>query len=408
MPKKTNLLIVGDYNRRDFVDLFKACRNDFHFYFLEYASLKEVTANHYLAYGEAIFWKDYSDAYTLLAKVAPQKVVFFFIETYNHVALNVACKQKGITSCLLDHGIRDINLNLAYEATQKVKLQRVKLFNSKVPLLDRIKTRLFFIRSVKKSSLEHKRFLKDFYNIRSRNTYFKTSQILQHSLRKPDVYLAFSVGVYKAHQKLDALAANQKIYYFGIPYFDEFSQIRHIKPKSKHLLFIDQAFVSQHLLGWIENNKRDFIKKLLAVCSSHDYKLIVKIHPLENPSIWREFEGKALEIVVDNFHAVVSTCEIIIGFYSTLLLGLAALPHTTILTYEGHPAGNKFFLSRFLVAEGVGSSFVDMEELGGLLTIIKQIQLLQQEKKKEFIKEWLYRFDGRSGERLRDLLLQEL
>src|SRR5688572_32206261 len=110
MENKRRLLIVGDYNRKDFVEAFCKCKNDFEFYFIEYALRSEVKADYYKAYGKAIFWKDFNNAYSLLKEIKPDKVIFFFIESYNHAALNVACKNLKIPTYHLEHGFRDYKL----------------------------------------------------------------------------------------------------------------------------------------------------------------------------------------------------------------------------------------------------------------------------------------------------------
>lgn len=406
MSGKANLLVVGDYSRRDFLDMFKSCCQDFDLYFIEHASAKEVMSLYYKEYGQALFWKDFTHAFDLLDKIKPIKVLFFFIEAYNHVALNVACKERGITTCVLDHGVRDININVTYQATQPLVTGR--MFHSKrISLFERLKTRLFFVRTVRKVSPNYRAFLKLFYKTRGKYNFYETSQLLQSPLRKPDVYLSFSTGVFEAHKKLDLLEPQQKVYFFGIPYFDELSKLKVGAVKAKNILFIDQAFVKQQLLGWDNPYKCRFITELLAICSQQGYKLLVKTHPLEDKTIWHEFAGPHLQLVDTDFHGAILNSRVVIGFYSTLLLGLAALPHTLLITFEGHPVGN-LSLSSFITDQKVGTAIYDLTELQDLLHNTELLHQQQVVQKERFIEKWLYKFDGRASERLRNLLLQEL
>ncbi|MHA6247042.1 polysialyltransferase family glycosyltransferase [Pontibacter sp. CAU 1760] len=408
MPVKPNILFVGNYNRKDYLDMFSKSKGHFNFFFLEFASPREITSKHYKEFGEAIFWGDYYNAFDLLEKVKPYKVIFLFIEAYNHVALNIACKEKGITTCLLDHGVRSTHINFTYAATSVQPKNYFFKLNSSLPLLARVRNRIFFYNSAQKLLPENKQFLKQFYKIRKHNNYLQTSQLLQHNLRKPDVYLSFSAGVFAAHQKLDALPDTQKVYYFGIPYFDHFTNINFRNTGVTQLLFIDQALVSQQLLGWTIELKVLFVEELVRACKIHNIKLVIKTHPLENSKVWEAFEGNNVSLVSnEDFEVAVSTSTIIAGFYSTLLLGLAALPFTTVLTFENHPAGN-FALSSFLTNAGVAKSLENVHEFENLVPKLAQINQEQVKHKSTFITKWLYRLDGNAGIRLNKLLLQSL
>ena len=107
---KENLIIVGDYNRIDFLYVARVMHEHYNIYFLEYTHGGEIKSCQYKKWGKAIFWGDYKDAIDLVDQIKPKMVVFYFIETFNHVALNVTCRYKGIRTYHMEHGIRNYEM----------------------------------------------------------------------------------------------------------------------------------------------------------------------------------------------------------------------------------------------------------------------------------------------------------
>ncbi|KAA3436584.1 polysialyltransferase family glycosyltransferase [Rufibacter hautae] len=408
MNEKPNLLVVCDYNRKDFLDLFKVCKQDFNFYFIEYASKNEVKNEAYKEYGQILFWKDYNDAFDLLDKINPCKVIFFFIESYNHVALNVACKERSIITCHLEHGFRDYELKASLEKITSLHKTKKHLYLLDVlsNFLVKAKTRLFFKRTVQKVSSEPKEFLERYYAVRSKNSIFNTFKLINSSYRTADLYISFSPKIYKAHQLADHLEENQKVVFIGLPSFDQWSDLQSSSQRLKAVLFIDQAFVKQGLLGWTKSYKERFVSKLTEECGKAGYILFAKIHPLEEPSGWDtlQSQGKLKLIDNDGFSELVSKVEVVMGFYSTLLMPLVAFPHTTIITLENHPV-DEVFPSKFLVDSGVGHPVYQIENLSQVLSSIDELHKSQLLNKKSFIENWMFKLDGKAGERLREVLL---
>ncbi|GAA4442034.1 hypothetical protein GCM10023188_41250 [Pontibacter saemangeumensis] len=84
----------------------------------------------------------------------------------------------------------------------------------------------------------------------------------------------------------------------------------------------------------------------------------------------------------------------------------AAFAHTTVVTYEDHPAGN-FLVSKPFTEAGVAQPIYDLEELHSILQNLKALHQKQLPHKAKFTEEWMYKFDGKAGERLRDILLSD-
>ncbi|WP_196265979.1 glycosyltransferase family 52 [Pontibacter rufus] len=412
MAGKSNILIVGDYNRKDYLDLFKACRNDFNFYFLEYAFPKEVTSDYYLTYGKAIFWGDFSDAYTLLDEISPKKVIFFYIEAYNHVALNLACKEKDIPTFHMEHGLRADYVPGSDPAIRQPPAPGYgkrfqKLFHFAASLKARIRNRLFLLNSIKKFSPEDAAFVKHFISIRRTHTFAATARKITSPKRQARFHISFSPNIFAVHQHNDILPPDQKVYFTGVPYFDHLAHVKATPTTSRAILLIDQPLAEHGLLKWDKKYKADFVHILTRICRQYNYKLYVKPHPRQDLEIWRQAQQLSLCYMIDDkqLGELTPTIPLVLGFYSTYLMPFASFKHTTLITYENHPAGG-FLVSRPFVEAGVAHPIYDLQELHAILPDIAQLHQQQLPNKIKFTEAWMYKFDGKSGERLREILLR--
>ncbi|MDX5423409.1 MAG: hypothetical protein LPK14_14225, partial [Hymenobacteraceae bacterium] len=155
-------------------------------------------------------------------------------------------------------------------------------------------------------------------------------------------------------------------------------------------------------------NYKQCLLQISKIVASHGYHLYVKPHPTQE-SFYKEYlvDHVAASIIdFDELHEKLAGNNIVIGFFSTLLLPLTALPHTTVLTLENHPAG-RLNVSKSFIDAGVAHPIYDLEELHEVLPRIEEIHRKQLPNKAKFTEDWLYKFDWKSGERLRDILLSD-
>ncbi|MEJ8756233.1 polysialyltransferase family glycosyltransferase [Pontibacter sp. H259] len=400
-----NILVVGNYNRKDYLDLFQASRGYCNFTFLEFTSTKEVQGDYYQNFGEAIFWGDYQNTFQLLEEVKPHKVIFFFIETYHHVALNVTCKLLNIKTYLLDHGIRDLNINVRLENHAKhIKQNPLQTFyNRGTQLVPRLKTRLFLLNTLKALPETESNFLKNYIKIRKKNSIWDTYKLIISPLRLTDAFICFSEKTYAVHQAIDHLPPNYPVHYIGIPFFDHLTFIKPRESIQKTILFIDQGLAIPRLFGWNKQNFKEFQDGLVLICAKYGHLLKIKLHPRQNPQDW-ETSGIVSVVTDEQLPQIIAETNIVLGFTSTLLLPLAALEHITLLTLENHPAG-KLDVSKSFIDAGVAHPIYSLDELPWALENIEALHKKQLPNKRQFEEDWLYEFDGKAGERLRDILL---
>src|SRR5690606_35376467 len=144
----------------------------------------------------------------LLDKIKPYKVIFFFIESYNHVALNVACKQRNIITYHLEHGVRDFERSTLIEKLGRAEIKKNNLNKiiSAVPIIyTKYKTRSFFLTTIKRTEGDAKKFLLDYFRIRSKNSIHHTFELITSEYGVADTYISFSPEIFKAHQIADHL-----------------------------------------------------------------------------------------------------------------------------------------------------------------------------------------------------------
>ncbi|WP_114781668.1 polysialyltransferase family glycosyltransferase [Botryobacter ruber] len=409
MPFKPKILFIGDYCRMDYLLLLKEAKDSCDFRFLFFSSPTEEQHKAYQKYGQAVYWSDYRSAQTLLSALAPDKVLFLYIDTYHALVLNIACKNAGIPTFHLEHGMRadyaiGYNVSNSPELHQKSFRKIRNLAKLLLNLRSRIKARLFLQNSIRGFSAEDAAFVKEFISIRSKHNYLETFIRLPSKKRTTDYYISFSPKVFQVHQQYDQLSPDHKVFFIGVPYFDKLAHIKPATPQ-KIILFIDQPLAEHHLLQWTTTFKKAFVKKLAKIVTAHRFNLLVKPHPVQDLALWENVTG--VELVDDEkIRKLCSSVSLVMSFYSTYLMPFAAMPHTTLITFENHPAG-KLNVSKPFIEAGVSYPVYNLNELNWALEHIDKLHQQQLSNKPKFTEDWLYKFDGKSGERLRDILLKD-
>ena len=405
MNEKPNLLVVYNYNRHDFLSYFHSCKHDFNFYFAEFVSPQEEKNKIYKAYGQAIYWSNFNDVFQLLDTIKPSKVLFHYIESNFHVLLNVACKIKGIPTFIIDHGLRDININIRLKnyLTPQAKAGRWKRFTDIIfTLLPRLKARRYLLNSLYRTPLPHKADLRSYISDRNNkaNTY----------ITEPTDFIAISTQTFNYYKHYYKLPEYRKAHYIGIPTFDVLTSAQALisDRSSKKVLFIDQGLAQVGVFGWTSAEYNKFLGNFIQILTDLGYYLYIKPHPRQNFKASKLFNTNTVSIVDDeSIKEILPQVSIVIGFTSTYLLPIIAFPHTSVLTLENHPAG-KLNVSKSLIDARVAHPIYDIsKELPHALENIQKIHQQQLPHKAKFTAEWMYKFDGKSGERLKNILLSD-
>lgn len=409
---RQRILLVGDYNRSDFLHVAKLLHAEADFFFIEHVNKTYIRNDECFKWGTVLYWKDYNNAYGLLKKIKPQKVIFYFIESYNHVALNVACKVHRIPTYHLEHGLRFSvsfyrDVHESRKGQEKKPVKQKAGFNIK-QAFDKYRNRRFFQNTIVESPVAEGRFLQQYYAIRSTHNIYDTTKKVKNPLRWPDVFLSFSPVIFKFHKELEDLPDGYPVRYTGIPVFDHFFSWKNLTKSGSNVLFIDQPLYEQNLFGWTSAYRAQFLKSLAQTIVATGKKLYIKPHPLndiQSYSALNPFNG--IEYVTDDWAAVVPDIDTVIGFSSTLLLPFMAMQHIGCLTMEVHPQHGAVPYSYFLLDSGVCHAVASFEELKAKLEKRGEWYSRQRDFKENFIENWMYKFDGKSSERLRSILMAD-
>jgi len=409
---KRSVIVVGDYNREDFSSIGDLLCDRFEVYFLEYLDESHVWGNAYKKWGKAVYWKDYKSAHDLLDALDPAFVIFYFIESLNHVALNVSCRHKGVRTFHLEHGIRHYEIQKSINAMPApgVPVSLTERLKKIKTLPARIRGRLFYLNTIKKLPPPMAAFLREYFSCRSTHNIFETFQQIKSPLRVADRYISFSPRIFEFHKVSDHLPPDHPVSFIGCPQFDDLAGLEG-RADAQDMLFIDNPFEAQGLFGWDDDYKSRFLSALVQLCGRLKRKLWIKVHPYSRQSLFEGIVDGASVCLVESpeqFKDAIRSSSIILGFYSTLLMPLMALPHTTCYSFEMHPGPPGFALSAFLTETGAITEVRSWHALEQYIETNDVIHNSQATHKLGFINSWLYRFDGHSRERLKNILLGEV
>ncbi|HEX2536403.1 MAG TPA: polysialyltransferase family glycosyltransferase, partial [Chitinophagaceae bacterium] len=243
--------------------------------------------------------------------------------------------------------------------------------------------------------------------VRSRHHSIQTFSLIKHPLRVADTYISFSPKVFDFHIQADGLPEHYPVVFTGIPSFDPFFAWKDLEPEGTDVLFIDQPLHETGLMGWTAEEKRKFLNGLAACIRAQGKQLYIKPHPWNQQDSYGQVKNLPYVRFVERWEAVVPNVTTVVGFASTLLLPFMAMNHMACLTLELHPRPGAQPYSGFLLESGACRAVRSFEELSERLSVREDWFPAQREAKEHFIRHWMYRFDGRSFQRLRSVLLGE-
>ena len=406
---KPRILLVGDYNRDDFLYVAKFLHKEIDFYFIEHISQNYVTNSGCFRYGNVLFWKDFCDAYELLDQIRPDKVVFYFIESYCHVALNVACGVKSVPTFHLEHGVRYPLVHYEMILQSKPPIKRpAGFYGTRLrEFFDRYKSRRFFRHTQKNSPDSERAFLRQYFGVRSRHSIHETYKKLKSKYRLADTYISFSPEIFNFHKELEDLPDDYPVKHIGIPMFDKFFAWRHLLDSGENILLIDQPLWELGLFGWTKTYRAFFLENLQQIALSMNKKLHIKPHPLNDLSLYEPIKkaGDVQIMEAEDWESVVPDINTVLGISSTLLMPFLGMDHVCCFTMEMQPAQVEFQGSQFYVKSGVCDPVISFDELRQKMNKRRTWHQKQQASKEHFIHKWMYRFDGNCSKRLKEILL---
>jgi hypothetical protein len=362
--------------------------------------------------GKVLYWSDFRDAFQILRDVSPYKVLFYEMESVHQIALNVAARSLGITTYYIDHGWRGLSEASVHEqAWEAARKQRTVIGLAQKALRQGLRRTARNWRFVKRTAnaLEagDRRFLLEYRRTRYAHNILDTHRRVQADQIYPTEYVSFSPKNFEFHRGLHP-RVGRPVHYIGIPEFDPIAHAASTNRRNREVLLIEQAHTrySEHC-GWTVPLRVRFLADLAARVARTGHQLHVKRHPVESPEVWAALTDAPVTWVPDQaFYARLTSYPVVLGYWSTLMMPLAARRHTAMFCFRDHP-NSSFKPPAFLVDAGVADWLGGPEELADYLDSSKRLAAVwerQDDHRDRFVRDWLYRFDGRSEERLLEII----
>ena len=393
--KRKKILVYWDYKRQDQLVPFEKLKTDFEWQFIFFRTHKEDEVD--LEF-PCFYWGHYKTPYQLLSQLKPDAIIFSNLSNVYAIALNVACRNKKVKTFLLDHGIKlHYDYYLEFEANRKASNQNIDLpvHPQKQIKLSKFHTLFFYLSSFKISNgmqfCKAAQLLFSVFSLKSDNAFAR----IKFDLRNPEHYILFSKQNFIFYHQRDGIA-EERVSYIGNPSLDGYiRRLNQVVTESKeaYYLLLDEGQIDG--FGISMDQKNEFINKLNQFCLKKGAKLIVKKHPFdyhlngfhEHPNIIY-YESADIDSLIVNARGC-------FAISTTLMLPL--IVNGKVVAFRLEKSRIQKTLSEF------GVRFLDFFSFMPGDIDFDHFKLDNTQALK-FEKQFLYKMDGRSLDRLKDLL----
>lgn len=390
------ILLYWDTSRKDLLEPFIALKNDLNF-IIVWAE-KPDTAHHPF---RQIFFNDYSTPYKLLDEIKPDKILFFNINTFPTVAVNLAAKNLGIPTYVMHHGIHhsdNIEINKQIES-QGLHTPRKAISNRS--------TLKFYLSALRLKNIGQVFPMARYAWLRQKRDRILANERCVFDARLPDYYINLSPHNAIIAKKIDHVSDDSKFIYIGHPFFDKILQeLNELKSKQvvsndRYYLLIDFANRDQNLSfrTMTAEGKRKFYQRLSAFAKANGCRLKIKLHPFGYDSP-HNYQDDNIDLIREtNVAELIHGSEKCFSFFSTLIIPIV---YHKGLCYIFH-IGSDRNLQKELVDLGVAVKLT-AENFENEMSAAPESVNISNEGYKVFIERFLYYTDGKATERLKNIL----
>jgi hypothetical protein len=310
------------YVRKDLTKQFLELSNDAEIIFIDkFSKLQANSEDEFPSENiKVVYWEDYNSPYELLKCTNPDLVIFYDIEAFNQIALNIAAKNLGIRTYVLQHGLRG-----GYEVEEAIQISdnsyKVRFSSSSFWslrfLLSAIRLRnLFELYPLLKFMCDRKRF-------ELTKALFKN----KFGLRLADKYIEFSKENASYHKMRDGID-DSKFIFIGNPSYDEFFNIKSspVSSKEPYALLIDNPFCEATFVQFKRmslEEKNGYIQGMNKICLNKNLKLFVKLHPLSYDADYLIEDKNITYLKIVDLPSTISNAEFIFIVHFATLTPLA-------------------------------------------------------------------------------------
>lgn len=393
---KKKILVYWDYRRKDLLYPFYRLSEETDFIFLFFRNPEEDPVEE-LPF-QKVYWADFDSPYELLDRLKPCKVVFSDFSNINVIALNIAAKNKGLQTIILDHGAKADISYYQYLIRKNQKPARdvsTAAAGNQTAGGSRKKTLKFYFSVLKPvnigSFIHILQLFWRFYRSNSERALATT----RFRLRKASRYLLFSVQNLQYWEQFDGVDEKKDVTYVGNPHLDNLVQLQSAGNTDNYYLLLDEGIIEVSFDITLEQ-KNAFTLKLNEYCISKGAKLFVKLHPFDYERTDLVQHPNITYIKAANISELVQGARGCFGISSTLVIPLIPQKRILLFKIDNNPFQDELY--RYSP-----SIFLDYNQFLPEDIRFEQITF-DNEKLDAFIYKFLYKNDGRSLERIREAM----
>ncbi|NCT75338.1 MAG: hypothetical protein GXC78_12445 [Chitinophagaceae bacterium] len=400
MIEKPRVLLNWDTERKDLLEPFVRLHEHIEFIIIWGDYVQEEKRNHPF---RQISFKSYRTPYALLKDIKPDKVLFFNINSFPQVALNLAAHNLGITTYVMHHGIHHSDF---LEIVQRKAVMEGPPRNK---LTSNFQTFRFYFSALKFKNLAQLPAFIRFAWYRKRMERLLAAEKCVFPARLPDWYINLSPHNAIAIKKVDHIKDDTRFIYIGHPFFDRIlSDFAELQKQSapvteKYWLLIDfpnnDNVVAFKLMG--ASGKEAFYKQLSAIAKGAGYRLKIKLHPFGYDSV-HNYQDDNIDLIREaDIGRLIFEAAACFSFFSTLLIPVIYAKGFCHIFHIGEDR----HLQAELVELGVGIK-LDVFNFSES-DLVYSSETISEMAQKVFVERYLYYPDGHATERLCKVLTDE-
>ena len=389
---KKTILCCWPYYRMDWIMPFIELQEFFEFVFISYFKKPE---NELDIPFRKIYWSEFLNANHILEEEKPQKVIFMSIDDGFSASLNFLARKKGIGTYVLQHGLfHDYNF---YRQQERFSKRNGHELNPDY-LTKTSDTLSFVYKSLKRYPLALLIVVE--------------TLVISRFLGKNRAIKQFSLGYFKALKYIGYTAFNCRIHLqrdharrgdiieIGNPSFDLIINHQKKFKTEPYYLLIDQPFLDSPFVnfGLQEFEVTRFYEKLNQFCIGEDAKLYIKLHPESYNSELRHKHPNITYIKEANLNSLIANSKGCFGTFSNLIIPTIYLRPCYLFTLPSLQSQTQDDLIQIGIVGHLPFLTFESKEI-----MFDSIRLSAKDNS-EFKEKYLFKDDGKSLERLKEVL----
>lgn len=395
------ILLCWGYHRSSWIEPFERLKGHFRFTYIFYRNRQEEEER--LTADPVLYWQDYADADQILDAVRPEKIVFMSLTSGYPIALNMAAQSRGIPTYILQHGVFGFYADERASESRSTALHKTR--GAETASITGLKSSSFgfLIRSMRLADLTAVPRMALFFLILRQCGYVAACKQVRFRQRLPTGYICFTERNGTIYRELD-YAGPDRIHVIGIPEYDRFfrsaSTPEEPTDEAPYYLLIDQP-LAENSWGTPTVSREEMVRfygKLIAYCRSQNARLKIKLHPESYGCAWLP-ENDGVQWIRDaDVVSLIRGAKACFGMFSTLVLPAALLK--PLCLFDVKP-----------------SSIVSDLGRRGLATVLDFFQFEPSDIRfgqtghsgpdvPRFVEDYFFKLDGRSTDRLAEVLRQ--